>query len=110
MSETRFGAEIGGLGTAGRMVRSARYKYCVYNWGKYREQLFDLKADPGEMLNLAVEAQYRDVLSVHTASYLRCGPRERTTATPLMKRTLTRFRPCLDKSIGGRRIAGKPRL
>lgn len=65
VSETRFGAEIGGLGTAGRMVRSARYKYCVYNWGKYREQLFDLKADPGEMLNLAVEAQYRDVLAEH---------------------------------------------
>ena len=49
-------------GTVGRMVRTQRYKYCVYSWGLYREQLFDLETDPGEMVNLAVEARYSDVL------------------------------------------------
>lgn len=51
--------------TAGRMLRTARYKYVVYNWGRYREQLFDLEADPGEMVNLAVSARHRDVLDRH---------------------------------------------
>lgn len=49
-------------GTIGRMVRTQRYKYCVYNWGLHREQLFDLQNDPGEMVNLAVEARYKDIL------------------------------------------------
>ena len=65
VAETRFGPEIGGLGTVGRMVRTTRYKYVVYNWGKNREQLFDLDTDPGEMVNLAVAAQYRGVLNEH---------------------------------------------
>ena len=30
-------------------------KYCLYSWGKRREQLFDLEVDPGEMSNLAEE-------------------------------------------------------
>lgn len=51
--------------TDGRMVRSDRYKYIVYNWGRYREQLFDLKKDPGEMVNLAVNTKNKDVLSEH---------------------------------------------
>lgn len=33
--------------------------------GKNREQLFDLDTDPGEMVNLAVAAQYRGVLNEH---------------------------------------------
>jgi arylsulfatase A-like enzyme len=49
----------------GRMVRTARYKYCVYSWGQDREQLFDLALDPGEMVDLTVEARYRDVLANH---------------------------------------------
>lgn len=63
--ETLFGPEIGGLGTCGRMVRTARYKYVMYSWGKHREQLIDLEADPGEMVNLAVEARHSDVLAEH---------------------------------------------
>ena len=63
--ETFFGPNIGGLGTFGRMVRTVQYKYIMYSWGKYREQLFDLQADPGEMVNLAVEARFRDVLAEH---------------------------------------------
>lgn len=37
----------------GRMVRSERYKYCLYDTLGHREELFDLKNDPGETINLA---------------------------------------------------------
>ena len=49
----------------GRMLRTERYKYILYDWGEYREQLFDLRADPGEMVNLAVEARYAKPLQDH---------------------------------------------
>lgn len=52
-------------GSTGRMLRTARYKYVAYSWGRYREQLFDLREDPGEMVNLAVAARYDDVLAEH---------------------------------------------
>ena len=65
ISETFFGPYMGGLGTEGRMVRTHRYKYIMYSWGKYREQLFDMQTDPGEMVNLAIEDRYRDVLDKH---------------------------------------------
>jgi len=54
-----------GDGTRGRMVRTNRYKYICYDWGRYREQLFDMDEDPGEMVNLAVNAAYRSVLQEH---------------------------------------------
>jgi arylsulfatase A-like enzyme len=65
VTETFFGPLIGGLGTHGRMVRTAEYKYVLYSWGKYREQLFHLPTDPGEMTNLAVEARHASVLEDH---------------------------------------------
>ncbi len=37
----------------GRMIRSERYKYVVFDSGPRREQIFDLRNDPGEMVNLA---------------------------------------------------------
>jgi len=37
-----------------------RYKYVLYNHFQNREQLFDLERDRGEMLNLAVDASYRE--------------------------------------------------
>jgi arylsulfatase A-like enzyme len=49
----------------GRMVRTEDYKYAVYGRGRHREQLFDLEADPGEMVNLAVDARYEDALAEH---------------------------------------------
>ena len=48
--------------TLGRMLRTREYKYVVYGWGRHREQLFDLNTDPGEMVNLAVNARYQGVL------------------------------------------------
>jgi choline-sulfatase len=49
----------------GRMVRTERFKYCVYESGANRETLIDLEKDPGEMNNLAEKAAYRDVLNAH---------------------------------------------
>lgn len=49
----------------GRMVRTDRYKYAMYASGRYREQLFDLTNDPGEMVNLAVESRFAEVLEEH---------------------------------------------
>lgn len=50
---------------AGRMVRSGRFKYVVYESGEHPEQLIDLASDPGEMVNLAEDPDYRDVLLEH---------------------------------------------
>jgi len=49
----------------GRMVRSHRYKYCLYSSGQRRESLVDMEADPGEMVNLAAKHKYRTVLLRH---------------------------------------------
>lgn len=35
-----------------RMIRTERYKYCVYSYGDRRESLVDLQDDPGEKENL----------------------------------------------------------
>jgi choline-sulfatase len=49
----------------GRMLRTGRFKYCIYDSGGHREQLIDLKRDPGEMKNLARADGYKDVLDKH---------------------------------------------
>ncbi len=49
----------------GRMLRTDRFKYCIYDSGRHREQLIDLKNDPGEMKNLAELETYKDVLNKH---------------------------------------------
>ncbi len=59
--ETRFPE----IGCDGRMVVTDRYKYIAYSWGSYREQLFDLQTDAGEMVNLALSSRHRDVLHRH---------------------------------------------
>lgn len=51
--------------TRGWMVRTAHYKYVLYDKGRYREQLFDTRTDRGEMRNLAIEKRYADVLAQH---------------------------------------------
>lgn len=47
------------------MLRTGRFKYCVYNSGTTRESLVDLQHDPGEMKNLASNPDFRDVLNNH---------------------------------------------
>lgn len=48
--------------TRGRAIYHGRHKYVVYSWGRHREQLFDLEADPGENRNLVVESAYDAVV------------------------------------------------
>ena len=47
------------------MVRSQRYKYCIYSEGERRESLVDMEADPDEMVNLAGDAEHADALEQH---------------------------------------------
>jgi choline-sulfatase len=51
----------------GRMVRTDRYKYCVYSQGNQRESLVDVEKDPGETRDLATDPNYRKVLLEHRA-------------------------------------------
>lgn len=57
----------------GRMVRTDRYKYCIFDRGQQRESLVDMEADPGETLNLAADPAYRDVLLQHRQILARFG-------------------------------------
>lgn len=50
---------------AGRMLRTARYKYCVYDQGERRESLVDMENDPGELVNLAGNPSFAAVLNEH---------------------------------------------
>ena len=47
------------------MLRSQDYKYVVYSTGKLREQLTDMRNDPGEMNNLAIDPTFNKVLQEH---------------------------------------------
>jgi len=49
----------------GRMLRTKRYKYCIYDFGSRLEQLIDVENDPGEMKNLAEVESFKDVLEKH---------------------------------------------
>lgn len=50
--------------TPGRMIRGPRYKYTHYLEGD-GEELYDLKKDPGERVNLARDPAYATVLEEH---------------------------------------------
>jgi choline-sulfatase len=50
---------------AGRMVRSKRFKYCVYDLGNRRESLVDLENDPGETVNLIHMKDYAEEAERH---------------------------------------------
>ena len=51
--------------TRGWMVRTPRYKYVLYDKGKYREQLFDIQMDKMERRNLAIERTHQETLNHH---------------------------------------------
>ncbi|MCP4614151.1 MAG: sulfatase-like hydrolase/transferase [Planctomycetes bacterium] len=47
----------------GRMIRSKKFKYCIYDSSANREFLVDLLNDPGEMRNLANNQRYKKTLN-----------------------------------------------
>lgn len=49
----------------GRMLRTRDFKYVAFSYGRIREQLFDMKGDPGEMYNLALDPAWADALVEH---------------------------------------------
>lgn len=59
--ETKFEGKFA-FGTMGRSIVGKRYKYVLYNWGKNREQLFDLEKDPLELNNLATSKSYIKII------------------------------------------------
>ena len=61
VTETCF-AQSYGPQLEGRMVRTADYKYNVYDMGMNREQLFSMNDDPGEMVDLTRHDRYRPQL------------------------------------------------
>jgi arylsulfatase A-like enzyme len=65
VSETMFARGAVNLGATGRMIRTKDFKYCIYDNGEHREQLFDMENDPGEMNNLAYKTEFEDVLNRH---------------------------------------------
>jgi choline-sulfatase len=69
------GAPIDGVLHApmGRMLRSERYKYCIYSEGQHRESLVDMLKDAGEMQNLAGNEEYRHILQEHRALLRKWG-------------------------------------
>jgi len=68
-AETRFEHADPPL-TRGRAIWQGSYKYTLYSWGRYREQLHDLRSDPGEQRNLAVESRFDAVRDRMRASLL----------------------------------------
>ena len=65
VAETTFARGDNDDGVSGRMLRTDRFKYVVYSTGSGREQLFDLREDPGEMFNLVNEPSYASELREH---------------------------------------------
>jgi choline-sulfatase len=65
VSETMFARGSTNLGATGRMIRTERYKYIIYDNGEKREQLFDMRNDSGEMNNLVYEKEFSKVLVEH---------------------------------------------
>lgn len=62
VTETQFQYSETVTDVFGRMLRTPRYKYIVYSKGTLREQLFDMKTDPGEMKNLVNDPDSKVVL------------------------------------------------
>ncbi len=61
--ETEFSLNNKSFDIKGRTVIDNDYKYIVYNKGKIREQLFDLRTDAGEMNNLTFDPKHSKTLN-----------------------------------------------
>ena len=87
IAETMFARGGTNLGATGRMIRTDRYKYCVYDNGECREQLFDMQADPGEVINLAVDRKYSEELNRHRTLLLEWAEKTFDTEFPYVAPT-----------------------
>jgi hypothetical protein len=47
------------------MIRSERFKYCVYDDDSDRESLVDMTSDPDESTNLVADRKYHQTLVEH---------------------------------------------
>ncbi|MCM1300311.1 MAG: sulfatase-like hydrolase/transferase [Alistipes senegalensis] len=74
---------LSGAGIRGWSIIEGRYKYILYQWGRNREQLYDLRDDSGEMVNLAVDRRYAAELARLRAKMYAWA--ERTNDRPLMR-------------------------
>lgn len=61
ITETKFEGKQA-YGTTGRAVIGEKFKYIVYNWGKNREQFFDLENNALEMNNLIKSKKHQQKL------------------------------------------------
>lgn len=77
-------------GTLGWMVRTPHYKYILYDTGKYREQLYDMVNDRGEMRNLAVDGRYRQVVKSHRRMLAEWMERHPSKATGMKHKYIPR--------------------
>ena len=55
--------------TRGWALRTEGYKYVMYSSGRNREQLFDMEKDRLEMVNLAIEGRYSEILEQHRSLF-----------------------------------------
>jgi len=85
VTETLFSAGDGELGDAGRMIRTDKYKYCIYDKGEHREQLFHMENDPGEMNNLVYDEELKKVLDKHRKLILEWASETQDTEFPYQK-------------------------
>jgi len=90
--------------TEGRMVRSERYKYCVYGHGIRRESLVDMREDPLETVNLAQRPEYRQALLDHRELLRDFGKAHRDDLVKILVANDVEPRPfLLDEKARGRR-------
>jgi len=82
VSETMFARGGTNLGATGRMIRTQKYKYCIYDNGEKREQLFDMEEDPGEMNNLVFNKIFEQDLNTHRKMITRWAKETNDTAFP----------------------------
>lgn len=54
---------LSGVGIQGWSIVENDCKYVFYRWGRNREQLYDLRSDRGEMVNLAVDRRHAATLA-----------------------------------------------
>jgi arylsulfatase A-like enzyme len=85
IAETMFARGGTNLGATGRMIRTKNFKYCIYDNGKRREQLFDMQKDPGELNNLVNDKNFSNKLNEHRILITQWAKKTGDTEFPYQK-------------------------